>query len=333
MSNIIDIDYILKLRKKEKRGLQFTEKYRPERLIDIISHQYIKDILEIYNEKKDFPDVIFYGKAGIGKTSLIKSLLCEIYKIDINNINPNILYINAALNRSIENIKTNVYSFINTLTINNDLIKIVVFDEADNLTIDSQNIIKDFIGKKNIKFCFICNYEKNIIPEIKSRCLYLKFFSLLEDDIKKKIKKICLYEDINISNNGLNKLIKSTNSDIRKLLNILQILKINFKDKPIYEKDIDHYMNLIPSYDFQNLIILLENKNLSIDDKINIFNNKYKCFDFYNIIEELHTYFINNLDNDINIINKLNDLSNLELYYFNEFNLNNLIIFLINIFN
>ena len=329
---MFDIDYILKLKEKEKRGLQFTEKYRPEKLTDIISHQTIKEILEIYNEQKDFPDVIFYGKAGIGKTSLIKSLLCEIYNININDTNPNILCINASLNRSIETIKTNVYNFINTLTINNNLIKIVVFDEADNLTVDSQNIIKDFIGKKNVKYCFICNYEKNIIPEIKSRCLYLKFFSLLEKDIKTKIKNICIYEDINISTNGLNKLVKSTNSDLRKLLNILQILKINFKDKPIYEEDVNHYMNLISNFDLHNLIQLLENKNISIDDKINIFNNKYKKYDFYNIIEEIHNYFISNIDKDDKIIDKINDLSNLELYYFNEFNLNNLIIYLINIF-
>jgi len=342
--NIFDIEYILKLREREKRGLQFTEKYRPDKLTEIISHKIIKDILKIYNEKKDFPDVIFYGKAGIGKTSLIKSLLCEIYNINLNEDNPNILYINASLNRSIEIIKSKVYSFINVLTINSDLIKIVVFDEADNLTKDSQNIIKDFLGKNNVKYCFICNYEKNIIPEIRSRCLYLKFFSLLDEDIKNKLIKICLYENINISNYALNKLIKYTNSDLRKLLNILQILKINFKDKPIFENDINHYMNLISNFDLNNLILLLENNNISIDDKFNIFNDKFKHFDFYNIIDELHTHLINSLnnlnDNDTNYINKLNDiidkinnLSNLELYYFNEFNLNNLIIYLINIFS
>ena len=324
---MFDIKKIIELR--EKNNLPFTEKYRPEHLTEIISHKVIKDIIKKYIDENNFPDVIFYGKAGIGKTSLIKSYIYDMYK---SKVNENVLYINASYDRSIETIKTKVYSFIKTSTIHNNLIKIVVFDEADNLTADSQNIIKDFIGKYNVKYCFICNYEKHIIPEIKSRCLYLKFFSLIEKDIKEKIKEICLYEDINISNNGMNKLIKYTNSDLRKLLNILQILKINFNDKPIYENDIDHYMNLITNYDLQNLIILLENKNITIENKIKIFNNKYKHYDFYNIISEIHTYFINNLDNDINIINKINDLSNLELYYFNEFNLNNLIIYLINIF-
>lgn len=327
---MFDINKILELEKK--KNLPFTEKYRPEHINEIISHDIIKKILQIYIDNKNFPNVIFYGKAGIGKTSLIKSYIYDMYK---SLVNENVLYINASYDRSIEIIKTRVYSFIKTATIQNNLIKLVVFDEADSLTVDSQNIIKDFIGKYNVKYCFICNYEKNIIPEIKSRCLYLKFFLLTYEAIKEKIEDICLYENIYMSNQSLDKLIKSTNSDLRKLLNVLQILKINFQDKPIYEDDINHYMNLISNYDLNNLIKLLENKNETIENKIKIYNEKYKHYDFYNIIDELHNYFINNIDKfdkSYNIINKINDLSNLELYYYNEFNLNNLIIYLINIF-
>lgn len=317
---------------KNNEKLQLTEKYRPKHLNDIISHNIIKEIIEKYIKEKDFPNVIFYGKAGIGKTSLIKSYINDMFN---KRNNTNVLYINASYDRSIETIKTKVYSFVKSSTIENNLIKIVIFDEADNLTIDSQNIIKDLIGKNNTKYCFICNYEKNITQEIKSRCLYLKFFSLNNEDIRKKVKEICLDENIIISNDGLNKLIKYTNSDLRKLLNILQILKINYINKTIYEEDIEHYMNLISNKDLNDLIRLLENKEETIDKKIEIYEERYKKYDINNIINEIHNYLINKIINNEkydDIINKIDKLADLELYTYNEFSLDLLIIYLINIF-
>ena len=54
-----------------------TEKYRPINIEDVVSHDLIKNTIFNYLDNKYLPNMLFYGKPGLGKTSLIISTVLK----------------------------------------------------------------------------------------------------------------------------------------------------------------------------------------------------------------------------------------------------------------
>lgn len=301
----------------------FTDKYKPNYFSDIISHENIIKILSKYIENNDFPNVLFYGAPGVGKTSTIQSAMNELFK---NKKSLNILNINVSEKRGVEIVRNLIVSFVSNLSIDTDNnIKVIILDEADSLTIDAQITIKSVIDvNKNVKFCFICNYEKKIIEQLVSRCLLLKFSYINFDELFKKCMHICMMEKIYISTSALKFIIKNCNNDIRKILNILQSLNIAFNNQHIFKNDIAEYLNIPLKNDILKIIKLFSSSK-NIDDKLSIYKSKYNKFDIIKIIYKLEKYH----KYDKNIIKKL---SKIEEYIYSGFYQDIIIIGIISIF-
>lgn len=251
---------------KQNENLPFVEKYRPHTFKDIISHKNIIDALNVFIKNNDFPNCILYGAPGIGKTSLIKSAITELFKEDMLY---NVLWINASEERGIETVRNLIITFISNKTLNEKNLKVIVLDEVDNLTIDAQNIIKNIIKlNDNIRFCFICNQIGRMINNIRSRCINLKFNKCSEDEIIKKLESICFFEQIYISKDALIKLIRKHNNDIRKLINALQYHKLLYKNKIILSDNI-----IVEENDIIN-IIYKKLDELTFTDKRDIYKIK-----------------------------------------------------------
>ena len=60
----------------------WIEKYRPKTLNDIVGQSSVVETLEHYVETKNIPNLIFYGKRGVGKTSAIHSMCRDLYGED-----------------------------------------------------------------------------------------------------------------------------------------------------------------------------------------------------------------------------------------------------------
>ena len=233
------------------------EKYIPQFYSDIISQKKIINVLKSYTDRNDFPNCILYGTAGIGKTSIIKAAINELYlkhtnlPINIkNNKISNVLWINASEERGVKDFEIIIDKFIKNKSFNNNF-KILVFDECDNLTNKSQLKIKNYINiHSNIKYCFICNNIFHINDSIKSKCLNLKLCSCEEKDIFNKMRKICLDEKIMITDNALLKIIRLQNKDIRAIMNNLQYYSLLYYNKLIFSQyikpneEIDLYKTL-----------------------------------------------------------------------------------------
>ena len=247
----------------------------------------------------------------------------ELFK---NKKSLNILNINVSEKRGVEIVRNLIVSFVSNLSIDTDNnIKVIILDEADSLTIDAQITIKSVIDvNKNVKFCFICNYEKKIIEQLVSRCLLLKFSYINFDELFKKCMHICMMEKIYISTSALKFIIKNCNNDIRKILNILQSLNIAFNNQHIFKNDIAEYLNIPLKNDILKIIKLFSSSK-NIDDKLSIYKSKYNKFDIIKIIYKLEKYH----KYDKNIIKKL---SKIEEYIYSGFYQDIIIIGIISIF-
>lgn len=208
-----------------------STKYIPDSYDDLIVNENIITILQ------SNLNVILYGPSGSGKTTMIKTLLKH-------KGNDKYLVINVADNRGINLIRDNIIDFINIDTIgiaHENVQKVVILDEMDSLTYDAQNILNSIMESccnKSIRFIFVCNYFNNISQSIVSKCCCLRINCTDNSKLINRIKYICNNENINIDINIIEFIIKHFNNDIRKIINLLDIIKMIHEDDVITIYDI-----------------------------------------------------------------------------------------------
>lgn len=216
---------------------QWTEKYRPAKLDDIIGQTAIVDRLRAFVKEKSFPSMIFSGPAGVGKTTSAVAMAKELYG---DSINMAFLELNASDQRGIEIIRGKVKEFAKTIPLATGLVKIIFLDEADALTSEAQHALRRTMEKYSAttRFILSANYASKIIEPIQSRCVVLRFKPLKEDEMRKYIERIVAGEGLAIDEKGIESLIYVSEGDLRKITNTLHgaaILNKKITDKSIYE--------------------------------------------------------------------------------------------------
>ncbi len=192
-----------------------VEKYRPSKLENYVGNENIKKSISKYLEQNDILNLIFYGPAGTGKTTLAK--LC------VQNLNCDHLYINASDERGIETIRDKVQGFASVASFKP--LKVVILDEADFLTIQAQaslrNIIETF--SRTTRFIMTCNFVERIIDPLQSRCQVLKVVPPTKKDVAKHLAGILDKESISFEINDLVPLVNQYYPDLRKCINTIQL--------------------------------------------------------------------------------------------------------------
>eukprot|EP01016_Furgasonia_blochmanni_P043330 TRINITY_DN5865_c0_g1_i9.p2 TRINITY_DN5865_c0_g1~~TRINITY_DN5865_c0_g1_i9.p2 ORF type:complete len:253 (-),score=48.68 TRINITY_DN5865_c0_g1_i9:60-818(-) len=80
---------------------------------------------------------------------------------------------------------------------------------------------------KNARFCLICNYVSKIIPALQSRCTRFKFRQIPAEDSKRRVREICLAENIVITDGAIDAVLKLCEGDMRRVVNMLQSISIS----------------------------------------------------------------------------------------------------------
>ena len=221
----------------------FVEKYRPVNIDNYVGNESIKNTVKKYINQNDIQNLLFYGPAGTGKTTLAKLI--------VKNIDCDFLYINASDERGIETIRDKVAGFASTASFKS--IKVVILDEADFLTIMAQaslrNVIETF--SRSTRFILTCNYVERIIDPIQSRCQTLKIVPPSKEDIIEHLVKILTKENISFDSPDVISVVNSNYPDVRKMLNIIQMSTVDGGQNDLYlriDKDVivsSNYMNKV----------------------------------------------------------------------------------------
>ncbi len=156
-----------------------------------------------------------------GKTT---AALCLARDLFGDNFEGNILELNASDTRGIDVIRTTVKNFARTMGLGNVPFKILVLDEADNMTSDAQQALRRTMEKytRTCRFILIGNYSSKIIEPIQSRCSIFRFPPLSQADVNKQLKNIAKKEKAILSEEGIKAILDSAEGDMRKSINILQ---------------------------------------------------------------------------------------------------------------
>ena len=192
-----------------------VEKYRSKTLDNYVGNEHIKKTIKQYISQNDIQNLIFYGPAGTGKTTLAKLI--------VNNLDCDHIYINASDERGIETIRDKVSGFASSASFKP--LKVVILDEADFLTIQAQaslrNVIETF--SRSTRFIMTCNYVERIIDPFQSRCQVLKIVPPSKVDVAKHIAWILGEENISFVIGDIKTITNQFYPDLRKCLNTVQL--------------------------------------------------------------------------------------------------------------
>tara|TARA_Y100000389_G_scaffold90483_1_gene87047 strand:- start:3411 stop:4379 length:969 start_codon:yes stop_codon:yes gene_type:complete len=266
----------------------WVEKYRPSDFKDIILEKDNKRLLKNIIKMNRFPNLLFYGPPGTGKTTTIINLIDEYQKKHNQQSKGLKIHLNASDDRGIDIIRNQITQFVNTKSLFNTGLKFVILDEVDYMTKNAQQALRHLIqqNENDVRFCLICNYISRIHFSLKNEFIRLRFCKLPKTKIFQFLNNIIKEENIHVPKGELNSIISKYDTDIRSMINYLQ-LNMN--------KDI----HIVSGELWEEIILILKNKK----DKANNIIKK-KCIKYNMTIKtfiiEFVSYTINNKNYGLN---------------------------------
>lgn len=229
----------------------WSEKYRPATLAEMKNQADIVSRLRRFAETKAMPHCLFAGPPGSGKTT---AALCLAHDLFGERFMDAFMELNASDARGIDVIRTTVKEFARVATISEVPFKILVLDEADNMTADAQHALRRTMERytDTCRFVLSCNYSGKIIEPIQSRCAIFRFVPLSEQDVAGYLTTVAEKEHARLEKSGLQALTVASEGDLRKAINTLQAAAST--GKPIDEKLVYEVVGKTKPSDVQDLL-------------------------------------------------------------------------------
>jgi len=200
----------------------WVEKYRPTKLSEIVNQTEIIGSLEaLIKDPTDMPHLMFSGSAGVGKTT---TALCLSRQILGEYAKDYTLELNASDERGIEMVREKVKKFSRFAGMVDVPFKIIILDEADEMTSAAQTALRRIIEDtaKICRFILIANNISKIIEPIQSRCATFKFTTVSEEDVITRLEEIAKKEKVKTDKKGLKEIYEYTEGDLRHAINLMQ---------------------------------------------------------------------------------------------------------------
>ena len=213
----------------------WAEKYRPKTLNDIVDQKEIVERLKSFAKSRNVPHCIFAGPPGTGKTTAALCLARDLYG-DVYR--EHIMELNASDERGINVVRETVKTFARVKSIGEIPFKIMILDEADNMTADAQQALRRTMERytETCRFIMCANYSGKIIEPIQSRCAPFRFTYLPREEHDRCLKAMAEKEKVKLSSEGVDAIFEVCSGDLRRAINTLQAAAS--LDKPVDAKTI-----------------------------------------------------------------------------------------------
>ena len=200
---------------QEVNNSLWVEKYRPKHLSEYVGNEHLKEKVQGYLDSSDVPHLLFFGKAGTGKTTLAKLI--------VNSINCDHIIINASDENNVDTVRNKVKGFASTVGFKD--LKVIILDEFDYMTPNAQAILRNLMEtfSKHCRFILTCNYVEKVIDPIQSRCQTFQIVPPTKKDVAVQISQILGKEGVSFEPKDLVPIIDSSYPDIRRIINTCQL--------------------------------------------------------------------------------------------------------------
>tara|TARA_R100000995_G_scaffold35555_1_gene16241 strand:- start:16645 stop:17622 length:978 start_codon:yes stop_codon:yes gene_type:complete len=223
----------------------WAEKYRPERLEDIVGQSDVHSRLFTHSqqgrENRLSTHWLFYStEPGTGKTSTAIVLAKEAgWPIHIFNAS-------SKKTRGIEFVEEQLLP----MSRNGVREQVFLLDEADQLTPAAQSALKGVIENSQGTFILTCNDKSKISDYLLSRCETLTFQTISDEDAFTRLRHICGAEGVEITETNLHRICRNHSGDLRRSINALQAYH-SIKLASGHE-DADAWLNGLEGRDFHS---------------------------------------------------------------------------------
>jgi len=199
----------------------WAEKYRPKTLVDIVDQKEIVERLKSFVKSRNVPHCIFAGPPGTGKTTAALCLTRDLYG---EGYREHFMELNASDERGIDVVRETVKTFARVKSIGEIPFKVMILDEADNMTSDAQQALRRTMERftETCRFIMCANYSGKIIEPIQSRCAPFRFSYLPREEHDRYLKDISQKEGVKLTDEGLGAIFEVCGGDLRRAINTLQ---------------------------------------------------------------------------------------------------------------
>ena len=203
-------------------GIMWVEKYRPQTISQIVGQKEVAGSLEgLLQDVHQLPHLLFSGSPGVGKTT---AAMCVARRVLGENLKSHILELNASDERGIDMVREKVKRFSRFAAIRDVPFKIIILDEADEMTSGAQTALRRIIedAAAYCRFIIIANNVSKIIDPIQSRCAGFRFRAVSKDDAVSRLEYIAKTEGVDADDPALEFIYDYTQGDMRHAINLLQ---------------------------------------------------------------------------------------------------------------
>lgn len=238
----------------------WAEKYRPKHLDDMVDQKEIVERLKSFVKARNVPHCIFAGPPGTGKTTAALCLARDLYG---NSYREHLMELNASDERGIDVVRETIKTFARSRSIGEIPFKIMILDEADNMTTDAQQALRRTMEKytESCRFIMCANYSGKIIEPIQSRCAPFRFSFLPKEEHDKYVCQIAQKENVNLLPDGLEAIFEVCGGDMRRAMNTIQ--SAASMNKPVDSKLIYAVTGRANPMDVQKMLVTAVNGDFS----------------------------------------------------------------------